>query len=99
MEIELSVYHSQKRRGKKNLKSEVTLLRAEVAQLQHRHNQLVKAVLALAEGATINTSIAKSRLDITTDTEADYISRYFAVDTDDNDLLTVEEEIEDLLRG
>ncbi|GEM_PF-5793969 len=99
MEIELSVYPHSNRRRKKNLKSEVVILRAEIAQLQHRHNQLVKAVLALAKGHNIFTSVAKSRLDVTTRSEADFISRYFEVDPDDDLLTSDEEEIEDLLRG
>ena len=98
IEIELSVYPSQNRRSKKSLKSEVAILKAEVAQLQHRHNQLVKAILALAEGHNISTSVARSRLAVTTRSEADFVSRCFDVDPDD-DLLTVEEEIENLLRG
>lgn len=98
MEIELSVYPNPKRRSRKSLKAEVTVLKAEVAQLQHRHNQLLKAVLALAEGASTHTSVVKTRLAVTSDKEADFIRQHFDVEPDD-DLLTDEEEIEELLRG
>ena len=97
MEIELSVYPRKKRQNKRSAKDELQCLKAEVAQLQHRHNQLVKALLALAGGCDISTNVYKSKSDITSDSEADFVSRCF--DVDDDDLLTVDEdEILELLR-
>ena len=99
MEIDLSVYPNRNRRRKKSLKLEVVTLKAEVAQLQHRHNQLLKALLALSQGATINTSVYRTKLAVTNQSEADFISQCFGVDPEDDDLLTMEEEILNLLEG
>ena len=98
MEINLSVYPCQKRRRKKSLKSEVIVLRAEMAQLQHRHNNLLKAILVLAEGREVSSEIIRSRMAVTSQEEVDFISRSFGVDPED-DLLTTEEEILNLLEG
>lgn len=71
-------------------------LRLEISQLQYRHNQLVKAILALAQGRTINTSVCKSSKNIVSGSEFDFINACLGSSTNDS-LPTIEEEVEDLL--
>lgn len=97
MAIELNLY-TRKRRRKKNNSLEIACLRVEISQLQYRHNELVKAVLALAQGRTINTSVSRSGKNILTESEFDFINACLGSSTSDS-LSTVEEEVEDLLSG
>jgi hypothetical protein len=97
MTIELSLY-TRKRRRKQNYNLEMQCLRLEVSQLQYRHNQLVKAILALVKGRTVNTTETRISKSIASDSELDFISSCIGNPTDDN-LLTIEDEVEDLLRG
>ena len=98
MAIELNLYTRKKRRKVKNPKLEMQCLRIEISQLQHRHNQLVKAILALSQGRSVNTSVSRTGENIPTESELDFINGCLGNVTDDK-LLTIEDEIEDLLRG
>ena len=98
MAIELNLYTRKKRRKVKNPKLEMQCLRIEISQLQHRHNQLVKAILALSQNRTVKTNLSRSGENIPTETELDFINGCLGNATDDN-LLTIEDEVEDLLRG
>jgi hypothetical protein len=98
MAIELNLYTRKKRRKVKNPKLELQCLRIEMSQLQYRHNQLVKAILALSQNRTVKTSLSRSGENIPTETELDFINGCLGNTTDDN-LLTIEDEIEDLLGG
>ena len=98
MDIELSLYTRKKRQKKKNLKLELQCLRIEVSQLQHRHNQLVKAILAQSQGRAVNTNVSRCNVNITSEMELDFINGCLGNPVDD-DLLTIEEEVEDLLRS
>ena len=95
MAIELSLYTRKKRR-KKSLKLELQCLRIEMSQLQHRHNQLVKAILALSQDQAVNTRLCRSGQNIPTEPELDFINGCLGNSADDN-LLTIEDEIENLL--
>ena len=100
MEVELSIYPRKKRQNKRSMKLELQCLRIEVSQLQHRHNQLVKAILALSQGAAINTNVHRSGKNITSEMEMDFINRCLGNPVDDDiGTLSIEEEVEDLLRG
>ncbi len=100
MAIELSLYTRKKRRKKRSLKLELQCLRIEVSQLQHRHNELVKAILALSQGATANTSVHRVSKDISSSAELDFINACLGNSVDDDiGSLSIEEEVEDLLRG
>jgi hypothetical protein len=97
--IELAIYTRKKRQVKHNLKLEVTCLRIEIAQLQHRHNALIKAVLALSQGVSVTTSVCRGGKNISSATELDFINAALDNPVDDDFEFSVEREVEDLLKG